>query len=375
MGFLTIFSDFERIHLGKDVGQVNMISAKYLKTKPYILSYFSGLPSEDGVFYLKIKDYFKRKPGNRIDFNVILFLLLNSKKFNYLNLYHQTFCTQFYTLIYKVLNRNGKVYVKLDLDTEHEKLNIQIKQNLFIKFIKKMVFQLYAKNVDLVSVESNEGYDILSTKKIYSVNKLIKVSNGISTDEIINNFSDVSYDKKRNIFLTVGRIGTRQKCNELLLSVLENLDLKSWSFLFAGPIEKDFIPKIEDFYIKNPHLKDKVLFLGPKDRCEIYDLYKTAKVFTLSSEWEGFPLVYAEASYFGCHIITTAVSGSADITNNGRIGDIVPIGDQAMFSKAMEKIIESDITIEQFNQIRQYAIENFTWERIIPPLVHKLQNG
>lgn len=375
MGFLTIFSDFERIHVSKDVGQVNRLTADYLKIKPYILSYCNEKLDDKLVSYIKIKEHFRRKAGNKLDLNIVLFLLSKSRNFKYLNLYHQTFCTQIYAVIYKLLNPRGKVYVKLDLDVEYEKCNIEARDSFLRKSVKNFVFHWYAKVVDVVSAESMEGCDIISAKNIYSPEKLINITNGVSKTDIYNNYGDFSYDDKQDIFLTIGRIGTEQKCNELMLTALSLLDLKNWKFIFVGSIEEDFLPKIDNFYNENPSLRQKVFFLGPKDRAEIYDLYKSAKVFTLSSIREGFPLVFAEASFYGCYIITTAVSGSVDITRDGTIGDIIPIGDHVLFSKAMERIIASDVSIDKFNNVRNYAIENYTWENIIPTLAKKLTNG
>lgn len=375
MGFLTIFPDFEQIHINKDVGQVNLLTSDYLKVQPYLLSYNSDMNKDGPVSYIKIKEYFKKRAGNKLDLNIVIFLLLKSRRFKYLNLYHPTFCTQLYTIIFKTINRSGKAYVKLDLDVEHEKRNIEIKEGFFRTLIKSCVFRTYAKLVDVVSVESDEGRHAVSTKKQYSDNKLIKITNGVSSASLLNDYGDVNYEDKKNIFLTIGRIGTTEKCNELMLKALEIIDLNSWVFVFVGPIENSFIQKIEDFYHKNPRLKDSVSFLGPKNRSEICDLYKSAKVFTLSSIREGFPLVFAEASFYGCHIITTAVSGAADITRDGTMGDIIPVGDHVLFSKAMEKIIELDVSRECFKKIRNYANENYTWENIIPKLAKKLTDG
>lgn len=375
MNFLTIFPDFEDCHIYKDVGQVNILTSRLLDVKPHVLSYNKKLSESIGNIgpnFIRIKEIFTRVPHVKLDFNIVLFLVLNSKKYKYLNLYHPTFATQIYAILYKIINVQGKVYIKLDLDLVHEKNNFE-KLSVGLKgWIKESVFNLYKDIIDVVSVESEEAYELLVSRGVYAIDKLLKVPNGVSSYSLDEKYGKVEFKDKKNIFLTVARIGTKDKCNELMLDALEQCDLKNWEFHFVGPIEAGFENKIKQFYTENPLLLDKVKFLGSKNRDEVIEIYKSAKVFALSSVKEGFPLVFAESSFYGCHIITTEVSGSLDITNHGVLGDITPIGDHLLFAKAIQRIIESDISNDHFSDIRNFAISNFTWENILPKLTKKL---
>jgi len=377
MKFLTIFPDFEYFHLYKDVGQVNFFTAQQLSSQPYVLAYESPLcaPREIDISFIKIKNIFKRVPHTKLDLNVVFFLFFNSKKFKYLNLYHPTFASQIYTIIYKTMYRNGKVYIKLDLDLEDAKKNKGIPDKGIRGWIKKIAFKKFKTLLDVVSVESKEAYELLRSRNSYAKEKLILIPNGVSSSELEKNGSPVSYDEKENVIITIARIGTKAKNNQLMLSALSKCDLKNWKYVFIGPIEDSFKDNIIAFQKENPNLASKVMFLGPKNRSEVINMYKKAKVFTLSSRKEGFPLVFAEAAFFGCHIITTAVSGSIDITDNGRLGNITPVNNSSLFAEAIQNVINNDVEMVKFNEIRKYAINNFTWESIIPKLAKKLSNG
>lgn len=377
MKFLTIFPDFEYFHLYKDVGQVNFFTAQQLSSQACVLAYESPLsaPCEIDISFIKIKNIFKRVPHTKLDFNIVFFLFFNSKQFKYLNLYHPTFASQIYTLIYKMMNRNGKVYIKLDLDLEDAKKNKGIPDKGIRGWIKKIAFKKFKTLLDVVSVESKEAYELLRSRNSYAKEKLILIPNGVSSSELEGNGPPVSYDEKENVIITIARIGTKAKNNQLMLSALSKCDLKNWKYVFIGPIEESFKDNIIAFQKENPSLANKVMFLGPKNRSEVINMYKTAKVFTLSSRKEGFPLVFAEAAFFGCHIITTAVSGSVDITDNGRLGNITPINNSSLFAEAIQNVINNDVEMVKFNEIRKYAINNFTWESIIPKLAKKLSDG
>ncbi|MBB1290154.1 glycosyltransferase [Pseudoalteromonas sp. SR43-6] len=377
MKFLTVFPDFERFHLYKDVGQVNFFAAQQLSSQACVLAYDPKLsaPPELDISFIKIKSIFKRVPHIKLDLNIVFFLFFNAKKFKYLNLYHPTFASQIYTIIYKTMYRNGKVYIKLDLDLEDAKKNRGIPDKGIIGWIKKTVFKKFKTLLDVVSVESKEAYELLRSRNSYAKEKLILIPNGVSSSELERNNSPVLYDEKENVIITIARIGTEVKNNQLMLSALSKCDLKNWKYIFIGPIEDDFQNDIIAFQKEHPNLANNVEFLGSKNRTEVIKMYKTAKVFTLSSRKEGFPLVYAEAAFFGCHIITTAVSGSIDITDNGRLGSITPINNSDLFAEAIQNVINNDIEIIQFNEIRKYAITHFTWESIIPKLAKKLSNG
>lgn len=57
--------------------------------------------------------------------------------------------------------------------------------------------------------------------------------------------------------ITVGRIGTEQKNNEMLLKVIDKIDLKDWKIYIIGPYTEQFKRYYDDFIKSNPDKKVK----------------------------------------------------------------------------------------------------------------------
>jgi glycosyltransferase involved in cell wall biosynthesis len=75
--------------------------------------------------------------------------------------------------------------------------------------------------------------------------------------------------------------------------------------------------------------------------------YKTADLFVLSSDYEGFGNVIVEAMACGTPVVSTdCPSGPGEILDGGRYGRLVPVGDVGSMTNAIEAALDDKIPEE-----------------------------
>lgn len=293
------------------------------------------------------------------------YLFKYSSNIDYLIFFQLSTYKLLYITLYKIFNKTGKVYAKLDIGPK-ELEKIEKKRR-----IRKILFQYLIKKIDLFSCETKECFEKIRQNGLCNFDisdKLIHIQNGFDEDYLIeNNIKVKKFEEKENIMITVGRIGTEPKNNEMLLNVINKIDLKDWKICIIGPYTEEFKEYYNEFIKNDPAKKDKVILVGNiEDKNLLYDYYNRAKVFLLTSRWEGFAIVYPEALRFGNYIITTDVGGAKDITNNGEIGVVTEVENEEQYKKEILKVINEEINLEEkYNQSLKWSEEKFLWNNIV----------
>jgi glycosyltransferase involved in cell wall biosynthesis len=108
-------------------------------------------------------------------------------------------------------------------------------------------------------------------------------------------------------------------------------------------------------------VEDAVDFLGHQSNP--YKFMSQSDCFALTSLWEGFGIVLAEALACGCPIVSTdCPHGPREILDVGRYGSLVPVRNPDALAKAILEALSSEVACEDlrlrsqrfgFDQIRQ----------------------
>ena len=378
--FVTVFTETENFHLVKDVGQLPYFMYKTEGYDATLISYQNNVEYpfiDQEVNGLKLNFIPNKGRFLYFELGVLYYLFNHSKSIAVLNLFHFKKDHILYLLIYKLVNPQGKAYIKLDMDILFFKnynaflfSNYRIK-NLILKALTSWIFKL----TDLFSVETDQAKDYLLNVYPELQNKLICIPNGVDNLYLDKEIPIKAFQEKENIILTVGRIGTEQKNTELLLDALKITDLKDWKVYILGPIEESFKKYIADFYKEYPQLENKIIFTGNiTDRKELFDWYNRSKIFCLSSRYEGFPIAFPEALYFGNYLISSPVSSAEHITSKGKYGTVAK-ADAHEFSKAIQNSIEPGfLSSQRYEEIRRFSKDNFTWPGIVKKLADQIKS-
>ncbi len=83
-------------------------------------------------------------------------------------------------------------------------------------------------------------------------------------------------------------------------------------------------------------VQSQVRFVG--ERLDYHELLRSFDIFTLSSVWEGLPMVILEAMAARCPIVSTAVGGIPGTVTDGESASLVPPADPTALANAIERL-------------------------------------
>jgi glycosyltransferase involved in cell wall biosynthesis len=116
------------------------------------------------------------------------------------------------------------------------------------------------------------------------------------------------------------------------------------------------------------HLQDLINSLGIADKARLqgyvknpYPYFARASVFALSSRWEGFGNVLAEALALGTPVVSTdCPNGPAEILDGGRYGALVNMGDSNAMAEAILAAIAGKLQQPDHAWLSQFSLDTVT---------------
>ncbi len=209
------------------------------------------------------------------------------------------------------------------------------------------------RNIIFVSFESRN--DFLKYYP-YLKDKTKVFNNFINVSKIINLSKETINEKKPNniLFVYVGRLDDSSKKLSRAIEIVKNIDEITLWMVGDGPDRAKYEKLVSDY-----DLKDRVLFIGEKKNP--YPYIEKADYVILTSDYEGFPVIYLESLVLKKPIITT-IGVSSDHLNINDYAYIISKNNKKMIDD-VKKVLKSktkyiEISIDNLQKERIKELEN-----------------
>ena len=252
--------------------------------------------------------------------------------------------------------RKGRLYV-----SEHNQLSIScIREQKIPSIIFRAIISFTHRFASGVIAVSKGVRDDLSSLAKMSRDSIKVIYNPAATGvSPLRETPDVSSELwgrgyKYHI-LSVGRLKKQKDYETLIRAVAhlpEDLNVKL-TILGEGPLRQN--------------LEALIVQLGLQVRVSLpgfvtdpYPWFRSADLFVLSSQWEGFGNVIVEALECGVPVVSTdCPSGPSEILDNGIYGRLVPVGDAAMLSAAIIQSLDDKYDRELLiSRAKYFSVRN-----------------
>ncbi len=228
----------------------------------------------------------------------------------------------------------------------------------YLNKIRFQIAQYLLPRAQAVRVVSKSVAQVL--KKNWGVTKVSVLPIFVDTLRIIQEIEKTvdlrkEFPQFQHIVLMASRLTVEKNIQVALTAMKKVIQKKPKTGLLivgSGPEEKN----LKNF-IKSEELTKNVKFLGWKD--DLLPYYKSADIFLLTSEYEGYGMTLVEAAAAGVPIITTEVGIAGSLPfKSGSNSFVCDVGDVTGLSKAILDLIKNEEKRKLFKERMQDSIKS-----------------
>lgn len=235
--------------------------------------------------------------------------------------------------------------------------------------LRMLGYRVTHRLADLSTNVSQEATQAFKDMGAVPNNGMLTVYNGISLEKFKNIpeararlEKELNLNRDCKIILTVGRFNEQKDYPNLLHAI--NLLKKEVNYPFKVIIAGDGeLRELIEKKVNNLGLHDNITLLGRRN--DIPELMSAADLFVLSSKYEGFGLVIAEAIACECLVVATDCGGVAEVLNNPDF--LVLPEDPVALKKKIKQVLDLSYSKKQnvISKNIRWVRENFSLEEII----------
>lgn len=178
-------------------------------------------------------------------------------------------------------------------------------------------------------------------------------------------------DKKEKKIVAVGRL-IEQKNHSMLIEAFKKVNkvYPEYKLIIYG---EGKLRETLEKQIQNIKL-EKSVFL-PGSVTDIHQKISDAKIFVLSSNYEGLSNALLEAMFMGLPCISTDCAGSNEVIKNNLNGKLVPVGDGDRLATAIKELIEHDDLSIKLGEEAKETSKTFDSKNVLKKWEEILNNG
>lgn len=310
-----------------DIGGIEkalVILVNKLQEKGYDITLV--LEKRQGIFLneinpkIKIIEYAPSNSKNKIQRKIIN--LIKRIKFTLKNKNKYDFSASFATyslpasFVARTASKNCYLWGHADyltlFDGNTEKMKEFFIERNYDKF-KKIIFVSKEGKESFIKVFPEMKEKTMICNNLIDADKILELSKEKIPEEDLLKINKLeNTQKETTTFINVGRHQEKQKKLSRLIEVATMLkkDNMNFKIIFIGDG-----PETEEYkkQVRNNQLENNIIFLGKKQNP--YPYFKIADCVVLTSDYEGYPVVFLESFILEKPIITTKVSDYQEVEN------------------------------------------------------------
>lgn len=214
---------------------------------------------------------------------------------------------------------------------------------------------------------SKEAVNCFIKKKASTKERLIPIYNGIDTEKFTYNLearkrirNELNINDDTHLFLAVGRLTKAKDYPNLLKAFSKFKYNPNIALAIIGIGEEELYLKS---LISELKIDNKIFWLGLKNN--ITDWMSASDTFVLSSAWEGFGLVVAEAMSCQRIVIATDSGGVSEVMDN--IGFLIPKKNSELLFNTMNHVLS--LSYEEKKIIGELARKRILKDFSLPKII------
>ncbi|WP_372403805.1 glycosyltransferase [Acinetobacter piscicola] len=257
----------------------------------------------------------------------------------------------------------------LRITTPIKKLICTAHSKAFGGKLRALAYKMTDRWSDINTNVSYEATENFIKHKIFNKNNSLTITNGVDTEKFIFNFADrIAYRTQfkiadnEKVFIAIGRFNEAKDYPNLInaFNLFREKSHVESKLLIVGDGE---LRQLIENLIIDTHLSDQIILLGI--RHNIPQLLSMADFFVLSSAWEGFGLVVAEAMATERVVIATDCGGVKEVL--GATDFLVEPQNPIKLAEKMLHVVQlNDLDCGQIGKInRQRVVDHYSLDAMV----------